>query len=160
MNRTLNERNFTVIKSKVELFLAVSVAAAGAVTLQKWNYPTLGTGGRVYSAAATGAGTSWPSQYQGGTEGVKSVARTAAGLWTVTLQDGYQRLVGLGVYSSLAGGLSTIVAVHENTTITNMTAAGGSIIGLTLLSSTGTAADPASGERVNLILTLQGASEP
>lgn len=158
-NRTLQQRNLTVIKGEVGVYCAVSVAAAGAVTLQKWNYPTLGTGGRTYTAAQTGtAALGYPQQYQAGSEGVRSVARTAAGLWTVTFQDPYQRLIGLSVYSSLAGGLSAVVAVHENTTISNLTAQTGGIVGIVLLSATGTAVDPASGERINLKFTFQETS--
>jgi hypothetical protein len=151
----------TIIKREVRLYCAVAVGAAGAVTLQKWNYPTLGTGGRVYSAAATGpAATGYPLNYQAGAEGIRSVVRTAAGLWTVTLQDSYQRMVGLAGYSSLAGGLSAIVGVAENTTTSNFALQNGAVIGIALLSATATALDPASGEVVKLSFTLSDATEP
>lgn len=163
-NRSFVDKQYTLIKGEVNLYFAVSVGAAGAVTLQKWNYPQMGqTGGaaRTYTAAlTTGGGTTFPTRTAQGAEGVFSVARTAAGLWTVTLQDNYQRLMRVAAFSSLAGGLSAIVAVHENTTITNMSATGGSVIGLALLSATANALDPASGERVNLSITLQNNTEP
>ena len=59
-NRTFIDSNFTIIKRKVELYAAVSVAAAGAVTLQKWVYPTLGQGAlnRTYTTAPTSSTTS------------------------------------------------------------------------------------------------------
>lgn len=165
-NRSFIDKNYTLIKGQVELYTTVSVGAAGAVTLQKWNYPGLApasTAARTYTAApTTGGGPAFPLQAAQGSEGVFSVARTAAGLWTLTLQDAYQRLVGLTGFSSLAGGLSAIVSVHENTTITNMNSGSPprSIIGVALLSATATALDPASGERITLRLTLQSSTAP
>lgn len=164
-NRMWIDKQYTLVKGRAELYCAVTVGAAGAVTLVKWNYPQMAQGtaapARTYTAApTTGGGTTFPTRYAQGAEGIFSVARTGTGLWTVTLSDGYQRTLGIGFYSSLAGGLSTIVAVHENTTITNMTATGGSVIGLALMSSTATAADPASGERINLHFSLQMSTAP
>ena len=151
----------------MRLYCAVSVGAAGAVTLQEWNYPQMGQGttapARTYTAApTTGGSAAFPTAYAQGAEGVFSVARTGAGLWTVTLQDSYQRLLGLSCYASLAGGLSAIVAVQENTTITNMASGTPprSVIGVALLSATATALDPASGERINLAFTLQNLTTP
>lgn len=151
-----------LLRRLTDLWAVVAVGAAGAVTLQKYNYPQLGQVGgtaRTYTAASTtGGGTTYPAQYGQGWEGIRSVARTAAGLWTVTLQDNYQRLVGIDVMSRLAGGLSAIVHAAENTTISNMPAAGGSVIGVALLSATATALDPASGETIVLHFTLQDAT--
>jgi hypothetical protein len=165
-NRSYVDKQYTLIKGQVELYCVVSVGAAGAVTLQKWNYPSLApasSSARTYSAApTTGGAAAFPLSAVQGAEGVFSVARTAAGLWTVTLQDAYQRLVGLAAFSSLAGGLSAIVAAHENTTITNMNSGTPprSIIGVALLSATANALDPASGERITLRLTLQNSTAP
>ena len=165
-NRTFIDSNFTIVKRKVELYAAVSVAAAGAVTLQKWVYPTFGAGplNRTYTTAATPAavptGAAYPLQYSGGAEGVLSVTRTGAGLWTVVFQDNYQRCLGVQANGQLAGGLSAIVNVGLNSTITSMAAAGGSILGLALLSATGTALDPAAGETMLLTFTMADATEP
>ena len=94
-------------------------------------------------------------------EGVFSVARTAVGLWTVTLQDAYQRLVGLTGHLSLAGGAGNVVAIHENTTITNMNSGSParSIIGVAFLSATSTLVDP-SLATVHLTFTLQNSTAP
>ena len=143
----------------------VSVAGGGAITLQKWNYPTLGGGAnaQTYTAATTataGVGNRYPLQYNAGAEGIYSVTRTAAGLWTVKLQDNYQRCLSVTANGQLAGGLSAIVNVGLNSTITNMTAQGGSVIGLALLSATGTAADPAADELMLLTFVLADATEP
>lgn len=166
-NRTFMDKSYSLAKGEVRLYCAVSVAEGGGVTLLKWNYPQMGQGStapaRTYTAApTTGGSASFPTAYAQGAEGVFSVVRTGVGLWTVTLQDSYQRLLGLSFFSSLAGGLSTIVQVNENTTITNM-ASGTvprSVIGVALMSATATAADPATNERIQLAFTLQNLTEP
>ena len=164
-NRTFQTENFTLAKRKVELYSAVSVAAAGAVALQKWNYPTFGGGvaARTYTAAATGTlptGAAYPNQYNAGAEGIRSVTRTAAGLWTIKLQDNYQRCVQVFAQGQLAGGLSAIVGSAIDSTTTSMAAAGGSEVGIALLSATATALDPAAGERILLTIVLLDATEP
>lgn len=161
--RTFQEKHFAILKREVRLYGTFSVGAAGAVTLQKWNYPVFGGGpsARTYTAAAiTGGGTAWPQTAQQGSEGIFSVTRTGAGLWTVRLQDNYQRMVGLYGYISVAAGASNIVTIAENSTISNMTSTGGSLIGVALLSSTATVADPTSGHIVNLTFVLGDATEP
>lgn len=164
-NRTFDTQHLTIVKRQTTLFAAVSVGAAGAVTLQRWNYPTLGGGlnAQTYTAAPSstaGVGNRYPLQYNSGAEGVYSVTRTAAGLWTVKLQDNYQRVLNVQVNGQLAGGLSAIVGCGLNSTITNMTAQAGSVIGLALLSATATALDPASGETILLSFVLADATEP
>lgn len=160
-HRHFSDKQYAMVKGLCWIYCRVAVGAAGAVTLQKWTHRSLGVGGNAYSAApTTGGGTSYPLQYVVGADGVKSVARTGAGLWTVTLQDNYLRLIGMSCFSSLAGGTSAILVAHENTTISSMGATGGSVIGVALLSATATALDPASGESVNLCFHLQNLSEP
>jgi hypothetical protein len=162
-NRQFRDSSFTIVNREVRLYCAVSVGAAGAVTLQKWNYPTLGTGpnARTYTAApTTAAGQGYPTMYQNGAEGVRSVTRTGTGLWTLQLQDTYQRVLGVNFNVQKAGGLSTIMAVGINSTLTSLSASGGATIGLALLSATATAADPASGDLVLLSIRLQDATEP
>jgi len=165
-NRSFNEEVYTVPKRPVTLWAVVTMSGTTPV-LQKWVYPTLGTGTnvRTYTTASSvtapsGTG-SWPLQYTGGTEGVFSVTRTAAGLWTVALQDAYQRVMLVQAWQSLAGGAATIIGCSENTTITNMSAgAPGSVIGVGLLSATGTLADPATLTTVKLKIELLDATEP
>lgn len=166
-NRTFKDKQMSLLNRLVWLYGVFTVGETGTPTLQKWVYPTLGTGTnvRTYTAAATSAappsGTGpYPLQYTAGTEGIRSVARTGVGLWTITLQDNYQRLVGLSFFTRVAGGLGNIVAIHENTTISNMSSGGGSIIGVALLSSTATAADPTSGHTLVIRFDLQDATEP
>lgn len=155
---------FSLLKGVTLVRCRVGVGAAGAVTLQKYAYPSgapnAGGVGSYTAAPTTGGTVSWPNRTAQGAEGVFSVTRTAAGLWTVVLHDSYQRLLDLSMFTSLAGGAATCVGVGENTTITNMTSAGGSTIGVALLSATATAADPADGNIVTLNFILQNASEP
>lgn len=109
--------------------------------LQVWQPPTQGGGYGTYgtaTAASAGFGGT-----KGGAEGVASVTRTGTGLWTLVLQDNYQRLLDWDVKQQLAGGLSTIVGVGINSTLTDLTTAGGSTVAVALLSATATAADPA-----------------
>ena len=148
------------------------MGAAGSLALpngiQKWVFPALNNNSsavanRYVAAPALVTNLGYPNAYTCGAEGVAGVVRTATGLWTVTLQDQYQRLLSMSVHISIAGGLSNIVAVAENTTITNMlpgVANVPSIIGVALLSSTGTAADPTSGSLVHIHFRLGNATEP
>lgn len=165
-NRAFIDRSYSLAKGEVRLYCAVNVGAAGAVTLQEWNYPQMGQGttapARTYTAApTTGGSAAFPTAYAQGAEGVFSVARTAAGLWTVTLQDSYQRLLFLSGHASLAGGLSALDCVAENTTITNMASGTPprSVIGVALLLNS-VATDPAADTRINLFFTMQNLTTP
>jgi hypothetical protein len=162
-NRTFIDKQYVMLKRRIELYAAVSVGAAGAVTLQSWKYPTLGSTAAYVAAPLANAlptGNPYPNQYGAGAEGVRSVVRTGTGLWTVTLQDNYQRVLEVGLVIQKAGGLSTIMSIGINSTLTNMAAQGGSVIALALLSATGTVADPANGDLVLVKFGLADATEP
>jgi hypothetical protein len=162
--RSFIDKNYTLVKKKVEIFAAVSVSAT-VPTLLKWNYPTFSGGptARTYTAAQTGSVPTttgaFPQQYQVGAEGVLSVTRTGTGLWTIRLQDNYQRCLQVMAQQLLAGGLGNIVATHQDATTTNMNSPGGSLVGIALCSSTATAADPTSGSTVLLTFIFQDATE-
>lgn len=163
-NRTFVDKSYTMIKREVRLYAAVLVGAEGAVTLRKWNYPQLGsttTPARTYTAApTTAAGQGYPTMYANGAEGVRSITRTATGLWTLKLQDNYQRILRVDAQMQLAGGLSNIVVCGINSTLLNMDATGGSVVAIALMSSTATAADPTADSTVLLTFTLADATEP
>ena len=165
-NRTGIDKSYSIAKRLWRVYAAVAVGAAGAVTLKKWVYPTLGAGAnaRTYQDAASAnalpSGNPYPLQYGAGAEGVRSVARTAAGLWTIKMQDAYQRVLSVYAQGMLAGGLSAIVGCGRNTSVDSMSANGGSEFGISLLSATGVAADPANGETILLEIVLQDATEP
>lgn len=164
-NRTFIDKNYSLVKRVVQLFADITAVEAGAsVTLNQWNYGTFGVGPtiRTYTAAPTtpavpSSAGNYPGQYQIGSEGVMAVARTATGLWTLRLQDNYQRLIGLNFFVAAAAGTSAVGKLNENTTISNYTAAGGSLIGLAWLDFAGAAVDPIG--HVRLHLTLADASE-
>lgn len=168
-DRSFQNINYTLIKREVGIYAAVDVAAAGAVTLLKWNYPTFGAGAsanitpRTYSAAplatALPSGAASPLQYNAGAEGVRSVTRTGTGAWTVKLQDNYQRLMGVSFICENATGVATVVAVSSANT-GSMSASGGSEVKLVFSSSSGVAADPASGDRILLSFKFADATEP
>jgi len=89
------------------------------------------------------------------------VTRTAVGLYTLKLQDNYQRLMDLNAYAAVAGGTPVFAKVTENTTISNYTGAAvaqnGSVIGLAFWDFAAAAVDPIG--TVRIALTLADATE-
>lgn len=166
-NRYYIDKSYSLAKGEVRLYAAFTANEVSSPTLLKWNYPQMGQGStapaRTYSAApTTGGAATFPTAYAQGAEGIFSVARTAVGLWTVTLQDMYQRLLDMHGWISVAGGAPNIVAIHENTSITNLASGTPprSIIGISFMSATATLADPTTASRVQLCFTLQNNTEP
>jgi hypothetical protein len=168
-NRSYIDQQFTLLKRQVDLFMSVSVGAAGAVTLQKWNYPSLGGGANAWSytaAPTSGGGSTFPTAYITGEGGIRSVVRTAAGAWTITLQDSYQRLLAMDPTFIQSAGqpAAPFFCVKPNTkggTTGDVTLqAGGTIQVLFQSSVGGGGADPANGEIINFRIGLQAASEP
>lgn len=162
MNRFTVDKLNSFMKGLVLLHARVLMSGTTPL-LQKWGYPAINSGslGSYSNAPTSVVGSGGIGTAQIGAEGVKSIARTGVGLWTVTLQDNYQRLLAAPwVTQSFAGGLSTIVVAGENTSITSMSASGGSVIGVALLSSTGTAADPATATSLDLVMFLQNSTAP
>lgn len=152
------QKNLTLIKRKVDLWLTVAVGGAGAVTLKKTTY----TNGSVSSGNAPTSGTGYDV---GNGEGVRSVARTGTGAWTITLSDPYILLKSVTLENtSNTTGLLTAAAVGviaSTTTITTNTGPGnGGVITVVFNDWAGAAVDPASGDTVTLKITLQDASEP
>ncbi len=166
-NRTGNQDGTALIKKMVHLFADITIteAVTPVPVLNKWNYPVFGGGvaARTYTAAAstpvppTSAGN-YPGQYQIGAEGIMLVTRTAVGLYTLRLQDNYQRLMAMTFFIAGAAGASTVARLNENTTISNYVAQGGSLIGLAFLDFAGAAVDPIGHVRLELILA--DATEP
>lgn len=170
-SRLYDQYNMTIQKRSVTLWAIVGVPTGTTPVLLKWNYPQLGASGgaqgalaRTYSAApSTGGGTTFPTRYVQGYDGVFSVVRTGTGLWTVTLQDNYQRVLNVfGAMACNVGVSTNIVTVTENLSIQNMNAAGGSVIGVKLSSASGTPADPTAdaSTQIRIQLELADATEP
>lgn len=171
-SRSFMDSNFSLVKRMVHLFCTINVSEAvtPVPTVMKWVYPQLGQStnagqtARTYvtapaaTAIPSGAGP-WPLQYTAGAEGVFSIVRTAIGLYTLTLQDPYQRMVGLDGYAAKAGGAPVFAKITENTTITNMAStAPGSIIGLAFWDFAAAAVDPIG--QVRLMIVLADGTEP
>ena len=163
-DNTYTDVSYSVIKREVRLYAAVDVAAAGAVTLLRWNYPQMGqtaAPNSTYTAASVlPTGNGFPQLGQTGAEGIRSVTRTAAGLWTVKFQSNFQRVMRVDAQGQLAGGLSAIVGVGINSTLLSMAAVNGSEVGIALLSATATALDPAAGTTMLLTFTLADSTTP
>ena len=176
-NRTFIDKSYSLVKREVRLYAAVQVGAAGAVTLLKWNYPTLGTGtgpaalARTYSAAplptSLPSGAAYPLQYGAGAEGVRSVTRADVGGWVVTLQDAYQRILKVD-FTAFATGSGSGIATMDLLNSGGQSAAGflptpafpANSFGLLFRNAAGTIADPTSGITVLLAITLMDATEP
>lgn len=166
-SRTFIDKNYSFVKRMVHLFcdISISEAVTPVPLLQKWNYPVFSAGpnARTYTAAATasalptGAGP-YPLQYAAGSEGVLSVARTAIGKYTLTLQDNYQRPMWMAAHASGASGTPVFAQMTENTTITSMAAVGGSVLGLAFWDFAAAAVDPIG--HVRIVLILADATEP
>jgi hypothetical protein len=137
----------------------VDEAVTPVPTLNKWNYPTFGMGvnARTYTAAATAAalptGAAYPLQYRAGAEGVLSIVRTAVGKYTLTLQDRYQRVLQIDGHAATASGTPVFAKLTENTTITSMSTATGSIIGLAFWDFAAAAVDPIGEVKLRLVLS-------
>lgn len=148
-NRNFTQFQFSLVKGVVQLWARVTVAGGGAVTLTKWNPAS-----RSYTAAPT-TGT---GPYAIGCEGIKSITRNSAGVYSFVLQDTYQRLLNVCCTASNATGLPTTPMIGLWSTATDVTSATAPTIKLTMLSASATAADPASGDVLNFIFVLQNAS--
>lgn len=165
-DRTFVEKQYTMVKRRIELYAAVAGAGAAQPTLLRWNYPTFGAGpaARTYTAAPTAnalpSGVPGHLQYGCGAEGVRSITRTGVGLWTVQLQDNYQRILMVVCTTMVAGGVGgTVRQVVVNTTPMAMAAVGGSTFGL-VLTAGAALVDPAVGETLLLKFDLADATEP
>lgn len=148
-NRNFTNQQYSLVKGRVSLWARVSIGATGAPTLSKWNPAT-----RTYtSAPTTGTGP-----YAIGCEGIKSIARNDVGVYTITLQNTYQRLLALKATFSNSTGLPTILSVGIWSAATDVTVASAPVVKFSTLSSTGTAADPASGDIMQLEFELQNSA--
>ncbi len=148
-NRAFANQAFTSIKGRVTLWARVTIGATGAPTLTKFN-PVDAT---FSSAPTTGSGP-----YAIGAEAIKSISRSATGTYVVVLQDRYRRLLSLGLTVANATGAPTAFGCGLWTTGTDVTSATSPQVKFSTLSSTGTVADPASGDVLNLCFELQNSS--
>lgn len=84
--------DYSLIKKKVSLFAVLDIGLSGAVTLKQWTPPRAGVAG-AYSNAVTSQTTPYVPT---GTQGVASATKeSTAGQYTLGLQQGFQRLLGV-----------------------------------------------------------------
>ncbi len=160
-NSTYFQNRYSKIKGIVDLYPVVSVGGAGAVTLKRRRYSSVGTSlTPTYSldnAPTTGVGLA-----VGDGQGVRSVVRNSAGNWTFTLSEPYAYLVGVSValISNTTGAVTSplcpIAVDSDGTVVTTNTALGnGGTIQVVLMASDGsTATDPASGDTLTFHFEL------
>ena len=164
-NRTLNQDMASSQKRVRKLWPQVSVGAAGAVTLQKRTFRSVGVVGSSNSTTAAAPTSGQGYAYSDG-EGVFKVVRNSAGDWTFTLSDPYQYLLGIAlIQTSNTTGLLTsgfgVGVVSGGTNVTTNTAVGsGGTIEIVLNNGSGAATDPASGDTLTFEITLGDATEP
>ncbi len=136
-NRTFIEFNYSLERRMVNLFATVSFGASGAPTLQTWD-PIK----RSYSTAGST-----------GTKGIKSIVRVSTGLYTITLQDPYNKFLGAAISFQNASA-SAAPFQFWPTPNANLNVSATPSIQVQFANSSGTATDPASGEQVVINLTL------
>ena len=147
-NRLSTQFTNTIIKGVYTVYARINIGATGAPTLQKWN-----PANRTYTAApTTGSGP-----YAIGVEGVKSISRISAGVYTLLLQDTWQRLLAFNGFASNATGLPTTLGFGVWSVGTDVTTLATGIK-FSTETATGVAGDPVSGDFINLQIVLQNAS--
>jgi hypothetical protein len=162
-NRTFVEMNMTLMKRVVNLYPVVSVGAAGAVTLQKRQFSAPGAGGVAAKFSLVAAPTTGVGYALSNGEGVRTVVRTAAGLWTMTLSDPYVCLLQISAMVQNATGLFTGVIpgiLNSSNVQANVGVGNGGVINLAINNGSGVATDPASGDLIYFNITLADGSEP
>lgn len=148
-NRAFANQQFSMVKGRVTLWARITIGATGACTLTKFN-PVDAT---FSSAPTTGTGP-----YAIGCEGIKSISRSAAGTYVLVLQDRYRRLLDMGLTVANSTGAPTAFGLGLWTTGTDVTSTTSPQVKFSTLSSTGTVADPAASDVLNIRLELQNAS--
>ncbi len=95
-SRNFTQFAYSLEKAPVTLYAVVDFNDASAPTLRQWNTPAQGGAGNYTAASATL-----------GYKGIKTVARTAQGKYTFTLQDNYVRLLDVSVTFKAIDGVTS-----------------------------------------------------
>lgn len=154
-NSAFNSYSYSVLKKHVQLYAVVTIGSSGACTLKQWSPTSAGVAG-AYTAAGTTAGPFSPA----GTQGVAGIVRHSAGLYTITLQNPFQRLLGLRVTQISSTGIPTAPIVGVLSTGTDVTTSTGGTIKFQFSAAqsssvtTLTATDPASGDTLLIEIDL------
>jgi hypothetical protein len=124
-NRSFVRNTSTLEKAPVRLFARVTFGSSGAPTLDKAK-----------------------------SKGVKSISRTSAGLYVITLQDSYQRLLNMKHLFLNA----TAPAAPGMYLVTDATSTNSAPAVTVQFNAAGTATDPGSGEEVRLTFELSNST--
>lgn len=122
MSGTFTQEWYTFLKKGTSLFAVVNIGGTGAPTLEKWQ-PNSAQITAAYSAAPTTGNAVAPAGFQG----VASIARVSAGLYTIVLQQGYQRLLGVFptfLVTTTGSPAAPIMGVIKPTAAGGLTASG------------------------------------
>lgn len=161
----LENQSLTLIKRVVALYPVVNVGAAGAVTLQKRVFSSVGAATSARSAlnAAPVSGVGYAT---GDGAGIKAVVRNSTGNWTLTLSDPYQALIQCTVQFANSGASfnAPLMVVDSNTSNTNVqtnTSVGsGGKVTVQFYNGSGVATDPGNGDQAQFCILLLDATEP
>lgn len=154
-NAAFTQFNYSLFKKQVTLVAVVDIGSTGACTLEAWSPSTAGANGSYAAASATASAFT-----QAGTQGVASISRTSAGLYVLTLQNAYQRLLGVKVTVVSTTGIPVAPVVGVVSGGTNVTTSTGGVITLQFSAATGAstttlvATDPGNGERLLIEISL------
>lgn len=162
-NRTLQTKLHSFTKKRVVISPVISVGGAGAVTLQKRTFTAMGSTSSAPANSLGAAPTTGVGYAVGDGAGTRSVSLGTAGLWTITLSDPYQYLIGVVIKSTKnATGIPTAAAVGVKTdsVTTNTSLGNGGSLVVQLVDFAGAAVNPASGDVITLEITLGDATEP
>lgn len=135
----------------------VDVAGTGAPTLMAWTPVATGASNAgTYVAAPTTGQAIGPGP---GSQNIATISRTSTGLYVLTMQASYQRLLGFfvtfSVPSTVNSGKTLVAQTNELTPAGGIDAPGGFIV-LTFqcLDFAGNVVDPGSGEQMRISLVI------
>lgn len=140
-NRYFTQHSYSLEKAPVRLFATVAIGATGAPTLQAYD----GKG----NASAAGAA---------GYKGIKSVARSNTGLYNITLQDSYVRLLGLDAQFFNTAASAALGGFWVNRTNTNVQSATAPVVQVQFINAAGAAVELGSGEQLQFEIVLSNSS--
>ena len=125
MNRFFNQFYWSLVKGKTVLFGKVAIGAAGAPTLSAVN-----------------------------SKGIASMSRTAAGKYTITLQDKYVSFLGMQITPLLASGLPANISFC----VVSESVSSAKTVVIQCLDAAGAAVDPDSGQTIYFEIKLSSST--
>jgi hypothetical protein len=160
-NRYLNQFDYTLLKGLVTLFIDVQFNATGQPTLVNFNATPSSLGPAVF-------GTFTAASAKGSKGGALSITRTSIGLYVLTMQDSWLRVLNVTptwIVSAAGGPVAPLMTlkVASNPNAAGSTSGNGfdstfKIITLNTWSAAGVLADPAATELCVITIQLMNSS--